>query len=137
MTDIALRETARVVSDNKAWVYADIGKQASRRTVTLDITKFTKATHYPDGFIRSGVPLGKVTATGKYGPFDPAATDGREDFDGFLWNFADVVADQEISVNAIWDGPGTIRENKLPLAATPELKAAAAAVPAGFKFVTA
>lgn len=41
---------------------------------------------YPDGTVvkvgrkglRLGQPLCKITATGKYGPYDPAASDGRE-----------------------------------------------------------
>ncbi|AXH70404.1 head decoration [Gordonia phage Daredevil] len=136
MTDIAVRTTYEGFSDNHAWVYADIGKQVSRRTITLDTTKFDKATDYPKGFVPSGTPLGKVTATGKYAPFDSTETDGTQVFEGFLWTYTDVVDGQEIAVTAIWDGPGTIRENKLPKAATAALKTAVAAH-GRFKFVTA
>lgn len=45
--------------------------------VTLDHTTVTA-----DGEgrkrLRIGTPLGKITTTGKYGPWDPEATDGRE-----------------------------------------------------------
>jgi|SRR5690625_4589327 len=44
--------------------------------VTLDHTKVTAV----DGkkILKIGQPLGKITATGKYGPYDKDATDGRE-----------------------------------------------------------
>lgn len=52
--------------------------------VTLDVAKFTAGTHYPDGYLKSGTVLGKVTATGLYGPYDNAASDGREVARGHL-----------------------------------------------------
>lgn len=45
------------------------------RTVPLDMSLFTSAEHYPDGYIKSGYPLGKVTATGLYGPYTGDSTD--------------------------------------------------------------
>lgn len=36
---------------------------------TLDVSTFTPAVHYPDGYIKSGTAVGKITATGKYGPY--------------------------------------------------------------------
>ncbi|MDR6574350.1 hypothetical protein J2X60_003009 [Curtobacterium sp. 320] len=41
------------------------------RTETIDISAFTKATHYPDGYIPSGMPLAKVG--GLMVPYDPTA----------------------------------------------------------------
>lgn len=38
-------------------------------SVTLDTSAFTSSIHYPDGFFKSGVALGRITATGKYGPY--------------------------------------------------------------------
>lgn len=61
-------------------------------TVTLDLTLFEKATdakkeQYLTGvgataaevWIKQGLPLARVTATGLYGPYDPDAKDGRAD----------------------------------------------------------
>lgn len=42
-------------------------------SITLDPALFDLETDFPDGFIPSGVVLGKVTATGKYGPYDDTA----------------------------------------------------------------
>lgn len=44
--------------------------------------------HYPNGYIPSGTAVGKVTATGKFGPYDNTASDGREVCYGLT--FADV-----------------------------------------------
>jgi hypothetical protein len=38
-------------------------------TITCDVSLFTKATHYVDGFLKAGIVLAKVTSTGKYGPY--------------------------------------------------------------------
>ena len=50
---------------------------ANCRTETLDISAFTKATHYPDGFIPSGTPVCK---TG--GVLVPLTGDNAADFAG-------------------------------------------------------
>lgn len=55
----------------------DKGRKTTE-TITLDVSKFTAGTHYPNGFIPAGVFLGKVTATGKYGPYDDTLTNGQE-----------------------------------------------------------
>ncbi|MGB3443883.1 MAG: hypothetical protein WBA97_34530 [Actinophytocola sp.] len=55
-------------TDDKSWLGSrhGIGECPS---VTLDISTFTQAVHYPDGYFKSGIALGKITATGKYGPY--------------------------------------------------------------------
>jgi hypothetical protein len=45
------------------------------RTVPLDISAFTEGVHYPDGYIKSGYPLGQITASGLYGPYTGDSTD--------------------------------------------------------------
>jgi hypothetical protein len=46
--------------------------------------------HYPNGYIPSGTAIGKVTATGLFGPYDNGASDGREVCYGLT--FADITA---------------------------------------------
>ena len=116
MTDIAKYVTRVVRSDNTKWILQDISEQRGRLNATLDLSKFVKATHYPNGFIPSGVPLGKVTATGKYGPYDNSASDGREVCQGFLFGFTNVRDGQTESAVALWVGPGIIDEAELPFA---------------------
>jgi hypothetical protein len=51
---------------------------------TLDISKFTAAQHYPNGYIPSGCVLGVVTATSLLGPYLDAAVDGTNTAVGIL-----------------------------------------------------
>lgn len=60
-------------------------------TITLDTALFAQGAHYtsptlgqPRNVMKAGIPLGRVTATGLYGPWDAAATDGRATFTGVL-----------------------------------------------------
>lgn len=55
-------------SDDQSWLGSAHGTDAPR-SITLDTSAFTSGTHYPNGFFPSGLPLGKITATGKYGPY--------------------------------------------------------------------
>jgi hypothetical protein len=88
--DITVRSESFGV-ENRSWLGSAHGTDATR-TVTLDVSTFTEATHYPDGYIPSGVVLGKITATGLYGPYDNAASDGRELAAGFLFNSTKAVS---------------------------------------------
>ncbi|AMS02576.1 head decoration [Gordonia phage Yvonnetastic] len=117
MTDIAPFVVKEVYSDHQRWIYQDISHQEGRINVTLDLSKFTANTHYPKGFLPSGIPLGKVTATGLYGPYDNGASDGREKCEGFLYAFRPVRQGQERTSVALWVGPGIIKEGELPLGA--------------------
>lgn len=47
---------------------SDIGLYDAE-TITLDLSKFTAGTHFPNGFLPAGIVLGKVTATSRYGPY--------------------------------------------------------------------
>jgi hypothetical protein len=60
-------------------------------TITLDTSLFTQGTHYalpgpaqPHNVMHAGIPLGRITATGLYGPWDRDSTDGRATFTGVL-----------------------------------------------------
>ncbi|MFC9995743.1 head decoration protein [Nocardia sp. NPDC127526] len=111
MSNIATRKTGTFRGDSRAFVYADISAQAGRASVTLDMSKFTSV-QMPEGYLPSGIVLGKITATGKYGPYDKSAADGRETPAGFLWDaFAPTGPDEAAP---LWFGPGAIKESKLP-----------------------
>lgn len=73
MTDISV-ETRSFGTDDRPWLLGEaVGHQGSTLSTSqaglLDFALFTAATHHPDGFLRSGQPLGKVTATGRLGPY--------------------------------------------------------------------
>lgn len=54
--------------DDPSWLGSrhGLGEAVS---VTLDTSTFTPELHYPDGYFKSGLALGRITATGKYGPY--------------------------------------------------------------------
>lgn len=83
------------------------------RTEVLDISAWSKSTHYPNGYIPSGTPAAK----GSNGlvPFNPdnAVTTGAGVLAGFIFGDQRVVNDSEDFGVALRDG-GRIRVSKLP-----------------------
>lgn len=79
--DISLQSTSYQVGDRR-WLLAEPDVKIN---VTLDISKFTSGTHYPNGYIPSGTVLGIVTTGGLAGPYDDAASDGRQTAYGILY----------------------------------------------------
>lgn len=86
------------------------------RSITLDLTTFLAA-HYSTGKIPSGTALGKITATGLYGPYDDTLADGTNVFAGFLLQDT-LVTDSNGNalgnpgVALFWEG--IVIESKLP-----------------------
>jgi hypothetical protein len=60
--------TESFLADDQSWLGSAHGTEACR-SITLDTSAFTEAIHYPDGFFKSGIPLGLITASGLYGPY--------------------------------------------------------------------
>lgn len=83
MTDIGVFSQPFTAED-RSWLLSE-PEDAYCPGLSLDIAKFTQATHYPNGFIPSGTALGLVTATGLYGPYDDTAVDGRQAATGILF----------------------------------------------------
>lgn len=87
-------------------------------TVTLDVSAFTPATHYPNGFFPSGLALGRITASGLYGPYDNAAVDGRETAVGLLFSSL-TVPDEDDTTEDVAGAMlvhGFVDASKLPIA---------------------
>lgn len=102
------------VTDDPSWLGSAHGTD-STQTVTLDASLFTAETHYPDGYLPSGLNLAKVTATGLYGPYDNTEDDGREVFKGHLVGPREVpTATAKIAAAILVHG--TVREENLPIA---------------------
>lgn len=84
----------------------------SARTEVLDISAFNKATHYPDGFIRSGQPVAKVA--GVLVPYDE--TEGTTTGAGVLAGF--VLTDQKVVGTADFGVPlldhGRVKSANVP-----------------------
>lgn len=83
--DIAVRSSAFEGNEDRRWTATRKGYDTCR-SITLDVSTFLAAHISAKGAIPSGTVLGKITATGKYGPYDDAATDGRQVAAGFLFN---------------------------------------------------
>lgn len=109
--DISLRSESFAVED-RSWLASAHGTEATR-SITLDVSTFTPADHFPDGFIPSGITLGRITATGKYGPYDDAAVDGRAVNAGHLFN-STKVAEGGADVGAPLLEHGAVVEALLP-----------------------
>jgi hypothetical protein len=93
-TDISLQTTTYQVG-NKQWLMSEPDVKLG---ATLDISKFTSGTHFPNGFIPSGTVVGKLTSGGKCGPYDAAASDGTQTAYGVT--YADARVTRENGTNA-------------------------------------
>ena|SRR5690606_686958 len=113
MTSISVKTGITYRGENRSWLQSPHGTDPNANpNVTLDVSLFTEATHYPDGFVPSGMVLGRVTATKRYGPYDPAATDGRETAAGHL--FGSLVVKGESRVGGALVVHGFVDASKLP-----------------------
>lgn len=112
MTSIAVTKTSQV-TENRSWLASAHGTEPGTNPgVTLNVALFDQADHYPAGFIRSGTVLGRVTATGLYGPYDNTANDGREVARGHL--FGSLSVKDVTKVGGALLVHGFVTEAKLP-----------------------
>lgn len=86
--DLSLRREAFATSKH-SWLGSEHGV-GNAHPVTLDLSTFTKSTHYPDGFLRAGTPL-KINGTSKKA--EPALTDGTAEPAGYLLEAVQVPLD--------------------------------------------
>jgi hypothetical protein len=111
--DFQVRETTYGQGDQK-WLGSAHGTEAIL-PITLDLSLFDDADHYPDGFLPSGLALGKVTATGVYGPYDDALATGVQTLVGHLFESVNVASDNTAgkAVGGLFMH-GFVREANLP-----------------------
>lgn len=117
MTDISVTSTTYQVPD-RSWLLweADGGINSVARTDgTINFALFTSGTHYPNGYIASGTVVGKVTSGGRIGPYDNAASDGRQTAVGFLFNDIKVPTDTATKQTVTMiDGFAVVSQSRLP-----------------------
>lgn len=75
--DVAIREHEYSGNEDRTWTATRKGYDTCR-SLTLDVSTFDAAHIAAKGAIPSGTVIAKITASGKYGPYDPEADDGRE-----------------------------------------------------------
>ncbi|MGW3486552.1 head decoration protein [Streptomyces sp. NPDC001054] len=110
--------------DDQSWLASAHGTNTGR-SITLDTSAFTAGTHYPAGFFPSGLVLGKITATGLYGPYSDAATDGRETAVGFLFTAVKAPGVNTIDVQGALLWHGAVIKANLPIPASLDANGAA------------
>lgn len=118
--DLGSRKITWAGSD-MTWIGSEEGTR-SNVSVTLDLSKFDFATVFTSLVIPSGVVLGKVTASGLYGPYNDSLSTGVEVAKGHLFTDVDVKQIVEIvhgttltgSVLAAMLIRGVVIEAKLP-----------------------
>lgn len=71
MTDISVTTTAYQV-EKRSWYLGTADDPGFTLSGTLDVSAFTAASHYPNGYIPSGTVLGRITASELYAPYDDA-----------------------------------------------------------------
>jgi hypothetical protein len=71
--------------DIPALTHTDSLTGGSSPAVTIATSTAGGNAHYPNGYIPSGCAIGKVTATGLFGPYDDSASDGRQTLYGFTY----------------------------------------------------
>jgi head decoration protein D len=115
----------RPLSASRAWL-ASLHGTDQTETITLDLTKFTAGTHYvvstdpvqPYSRFLSGVPVGRITASGLYGPWTPAATDGTQALAGFVFaEAAFAPGDTKLPCALLWHG--VVKVSACPVAVDP------------------
>ncbi|GGJ58852.1 head decoration protein [Glutamicibacter ardleyensis] len=100
-------------SENRSWLRGPHGTEpGANANITLDIPAF--AGLHPNGFIPSGILVGKITASEKFGPYDPAAVDGTEAPAGFLFSSLPVADGQTVVGGALFDH-GYVNADRLPV----------------------
>ena len=107
---------------DQSWIGAGAHGITDARTEILDVSTFTAGTHYPNGYIPSGLPVAKVG--GVLVPYD--ATEGTVTDAGVLAGF--VLTDQPVVGTADFGVPvydhGRVVTSKLPISFTAPAAAA-------------
>jgi hypothetical protein len=123
MTDISVTTTAYQV-EKRSWLLSEHGTEPGTTPgVTLDVSAFTAATHYPNGYLLSGIALGVISASTSgdkitVGPYDDTASDGRQVFFGYLFSAVKVpnLADTTKDCGGAALVHGFVSTAKLPIA---------------------
>lgn len=120
--DIALTTRDFSGNEDRTWLATRKGFDTCR-SATLDVSAFAAAHLTAKGAIPSGTLLGKITATGKLGPYTTAdTTTGLGVCVGFLFNTTQVgqsgsdtnlATAADVGVPYLWEG--VVVESKLPL----------------------
>lgn len=83
--DLTVRTSHTFLNEDQRWIGpGGLSSVQDARSITLNLALFDLAVAFPNRYLPSGIVLAKVTASGLYGPYSNAATDGRETALGLL-----------------------------------------------------
>lgn len=104
--DISTRTNLEVLQEDQTWLGRGGKPRSAAKAIVLDRSSFDLVGDFPDGYIPSGVVLGKVTATGLYAPYDNAAVNGLQTALGFLFTSIPYDRDStgDLGAALFWDG---------------------------------
>lgn len=112
---LGIKREAFSPNENQEWLGSAHGTSEAD-SITLD-SVLTRAAFGTLGYVPSGVVLGKVTATGRYAPYDGGASDGTETAAGLLFttvNLGDPTRPETGDISAALYWHGEVRVSKLP-----------------------
>lgn len=123
--DISIKRSS-VGNEDQSWLGSAHGTNAAQ-TITLDMTTFTKATHYPDGYLKSGLPLMDL-GNGKYGLHTGPGVDlaPTPELAGFLFTTVRAPESSATPIGAALYEHGRVKVANLPVALDPAVQATAA-----------
>lgn len=114
--DIIVRKYGPWAPENLSWLGSAHGTDATE-TISLALATFAGKPYMAAGYIPSGVTLGLITSAGAtqgmYGPYDNAATDGRQTMVGHLRTSKSTVT-AATGIGAALLRHGKVRESNLP-----------------------
>lgn len=102
--NLAIKTQTFAPPEDQSWLGSIFGTDHAD-PITLDSTLFLN-TPFPNGIVKSGTLLGKVTATGKYGPYVSNLSNGQELPIGFLLTTVDLTGG--LFGQAVSDSPGAL-----------------------------
>jgi hypothetical protein len=73
--NIAVRTTHDWRNEDQRWLGNGGIPFSPCKSIVLDRSKFDLVTTWPNGYLPSGLPLGRVTATGLYGPYSASPSE--------------------------------------------------------------
>jgi len=129
--DLAPKTTTLTLPDT-GWLGSRHGID-STRSVKLDMALFTAATHFPDGYLLSGIVLAQRASDGLYGPYAAGGAGGLASALGFLYaRIKAGAATAKIGGSLMWHG--VVVPSKLPAGAGFDTGARTALAP-HFQFI--
>lgn len=104
-----------LVDDDQSWLASSHGTDAAQ-SITLDVSTFSEAEHYPDGYLPSGLPLARLAGSSypavRYGPASDALS-------GLLLHALPVPPGGIGDVAGALHWHGAVHLSRLPVAVSP------------------